>query len=367
MSEKTEKPTPKKRNEAQEKGQVPKSKEVNTALLLLAGAWVVGPGAKTLASGIVEMYGTITISPLAMPTDPIGAAEWLSALTGDILVLLALPLLTLAGVAATAGAVQARGVLSLHPIKPQWKRISPLENGKNIFSAKSIAELVKSLAKLLIVVGALYVALSGSIDDILSLSQQSPRALLEMAADYAPRLLLAAAVAYFVLAGADYAFQLWQHEKGLRMSVQEIKEERKEAEGNPLVKTRMRSMGRSMSRNRMISSVAEADVVITNPTHIAIALQYDPSVAPAPTVLARGQRKIAARIKAVALEAGVPVIEDKPLAWALYDNVRVGTVIPADLYKAVAEVLAFVFRQRQRAQAHRYSHARTNKLPGADA
>lgn len=367
MSEKTEQPTPKKRNEAHEKGQVPKSKEVTTALLLLAGAWVVGPGATILGSSIVELYAHMTVSPLAMPTDPKGAGEWLATLTGEVLAMLALPMLTLMGVAGAAGAIQARGVISLHPIKPQWKRISPLENGKNIFSAKSVAELVKSLAKLSIVIGALYVALSGSIETILALSQQSPAALLEMARFYAPRLLLAAAVAYLALAAADYLFQIWQHEKGLRMSMHEVKEERKEAEGNPLVKTRLRTMSRSMNRNRMIQSVADADVVITNPTHIAIALQYDPSVAPAPTVLARGQRKIAARIKAKALEAGVPVIEDKPLAWALYDNVRVGTVIPADLYKAVAEVLAFVFRQRQRSRAAQYRHANLHSSRRIDA
>ncbi len=358
MSEKTEQPTPKKRNEALEKGQVPKSKEVNTALLLLAGAWVVGPGINRLGAGIVELYAHITVSPLAMPTDPLGASEWLGGVLKEVLVLLVLPMLVLAGVAAGAGAAQARGVISLHPLKPQWKRISPLENGKNMFSAKSVAELVKSLVKLGIVVTALYVALAGSMEEILALSQQSPAALLDVARRYAPRLLLAAGIAYLALAAGDYFFQLWQHEKGLRMSVQEIKEERKESEGNPLVKQRLRSMGRSMSRNRMIQSVAEADVVITNPTHIAIALQYDPSISAAPIVVARGQRKIAARIKALAFESGVPVIEDKPLAWALYDNVRVGTVIPADLYKAVAEVLAFVFRQRQRSRSNLYNTGR---------
>jgi len=358
VSEKTEQPTPKKRDEAQEKGQVAKSKEVNTALLLLAGAWVVGPGANRVGAGIVDLYTQVTASPLAMPTDPRGAAEWLSQLLIQVLALLALPTLVLAGVAAGAGAVQARGVISLHPLKPKWSRISPLENGKNMFSARSVAELLKSLFKLGIVVGALYVALTGSIEEILALSQQSPVALLEVARHYAPRLLLAAGIAYLGLGAADYAFQLWQHEKGLRMSVQDIKEERKESEGNPLVKTRLRTMGRSLSRNRMIQSVTQADVVITNPTHIAVALQYDLSVAPAPVVLARGQRKIAARIKAMALEAGIPVIEDKPLAWALYDNVRVGTVIPADLYKAVAEVLAFVFRQRQRSRSELYEIGR---------
>jgi len=354
VSDRTEQATAKRRNESLEKGQIAKSKEINAALLLLAGAFVLGPAARGMGADITEIFRKIATNPTLVPTDPVGAAEYIKDVIRDVLALLALPTMTLAGVALAAGAVQARGVISLHPIQPQWKRLSPLENGKRIFGAQAVAELAKSFLKLGIVAVALYMALAGSITEILALSQQSPSALLDVASRYAPKLLVAAGLAYTALAAADYGFQLWQHEKSMRMSKQEIREEHKESEGDPMVKQRLRSMGRAMTRNQMISSVSEADVVITNPTHIAIALQYDPAKAPAPVVVAKGQRKIAARIKQLAFDADVPVIEDKPLAWALYESTKVGTVIPAELYKVVAEVLAFVFRQRQRAQSNIY-------------
>jgi len=361
MSERTEEATPRRREDARKKGQIPRSKELNTALLLMVAAAVVGPGADRLATGVVRIFRHVVLAPTAIPTDAIGAAEWLEGLLAQVTGLVAVPALTMAGAAVVIGGAQGRGVLSWHPLQPKWSRISPLENGKRILGPTAIHELLKSMLKLAIVGVALWVSLAGSVDEILALSQESPLALLELVHGYAPRLLLSAGIAYLVLAGGDYAFQLWQHQKNLKMSLQEVKQERKENEGDPMVKTRLRSIGRALTRNRMIQSVAEADVVITNPTHLAIALKYDPEVAPAPMVVARGQRKIAAKIKELALDAGVPVIEDKPLAWALYESTKVGTVIPAELYQAVAEVLAFVFSQRQRARSNAY------RMPSADA
>jgi len=361
MSERTEEATPRRREDARKKGQVPRSKELNTALLLIVAAGVIGPGADRMAAGIVRIFRYVVLAPTAIPTNAIGAAEWLEGLTLQLTGLVAVPALTMAGAAVFIGGVQGRGVLSWHPIQPKWSRISPLENGKRILGPTAINELLKSLLKLAIVGIALWVSLAGSVDEILALSQESPLALLELVHQYAPKLLLSAGIAYLALAGADYAFQIRQHEKSLKMSLQEVKQEQKENEGNPMVKTRLRSMGRALTRNRMIQSVAEADVVITNPTRLAIALKYDPEVAPAPMVVARGQRKIAKKIKKLALDAGVPVIEDKPLAWALFEGTKVGTVIPAELYQAVAEVLAFVFSQRQRARSNAY------RMPSADA
>ena len=360
-TDRTEKATPKRRDDARKKGQVPRSKELNTALLLIAAAGVVGPGADRIASGLVRLFTYIARTPTAIPTDAIGAAEWLEGVVLQLTALVAVPALAMAGAALAIGGVQGRGVLSWHPIKPQWSRISPLSNAKRILGWAALAELLKSLLKLAIIGIALWVTLNGSVEEILALSQESPIALLALVHHYAPRLLLSAGIAYLALAASDYAFQLWQHEKSMRMSQQEIREERKESEGDPMVKTRIRSMGRALTRNRMIQSVSDADVVITNPVHLAIALKYDPEVAPAPMVVARGQRKIAHKIKKLALDAGVPVIEDKPLAWALFESTKVGTVIPAELYQAVAEVLAFVFSQRQRARSAAY------RMRGAEA
>ena len=148
------------------------------------------------------------------------------------------------------------------------------------------------------------------------------------------------------MALADYLFQLWQYEKELRMTKAELKQELRQSEGDPLVKQRMRSMARGFARRQMFRDVPKADVIIANPTHIAVALKYDPLLAPAPVVLAMGQRKVAERIKQIAFESGVPVIENRPLARALLAGAHVGVMIPAELYAAVAEVLAFVIRQR---------------------
>jgi len=162
-------------------------------------------------------------------------------------------------------------------------------------------------------------------------------------------------LSYLGLALADYLWQYWQYTQQLRMTKEEVKQEMKNAEGDPLVKQRMRSMARNNARRQMFRDVPKADVVIANPTHRAIALQYDPTVAPAPIVLAMGERKVAERIKQIAFAHGVPVVENRPLAIALIKYARIGTMIPAELYVAVAEILAFVIRQRNE-RASRYSN-----------
>ena len=163
---------------------------------------------------------------------------------------------------------------------------------------------------------------------------------------YTARLLLTAGSSYLIIAAADYFYQWWKHARSMRMTKDEVRQESKQSDGDPLLKSRMRAIGRARIRRQMFKDVAKADVVIVNPTHIAIALRYDPFAAPAPIVLAMGERKIAERIKELAKQHGVPMIENKPLARALLASARVGVTIPAELYAAVAEVLAFVFRQR---------------------
>ncbi|HET6407395.1 MAG TPA: EscU/YscU/HrcU family type III secretion system export apparatus switch protein, partial [Chthoniobacteraceae bacterium] len=172
-------------------------------------------------------------------------------------------------------------------------------------------------------------------------------------------------LAYLGLAGADYFWQYWEFSQQLRMSREELKQEMKNSEGDPLLKQRMRSMARNMARRQMFRDVPKADVVIVNPTHRAIALEYDPLKAPAPIVLAMGQRKVAERIKKIALEHGVPVIENRPLAVALVTTARVGMMIPAELYVAVAEILAFVIRQRN-ARGMRRAYQPISHLVGGE-
>jgi flagellar biosynthetic protein FlhB len=189
-------------------------------------------------------------------------------------------------------------------------------------------------------------AITAAWPDTMALAEQGPMSFLFVVKRYSVKLLMTAGLCYLGLALFDYIWQVWQHERQLRMSREEIKQEMRQSEGDPLVKQRMRSMGRAFARRQMFREVPKADVVITNPTHLAVALIYDPLVAPAPIIVAMGQRKVAERIKAIAKASGVPMIENKPIARALVAKARVGSMIPAELYLAVAEILAFVIRRR---------------------
>lgn len=351
FQEKTEAPTPKRRREAAEKGQVPRSQEVGTALLLLAAAGAIHLGGTGLARELAIVFDRSARSSAAFPLGVEGATALLRGVGWQVLAALAPVVLGITGLATAAAALQARGTLTWQPLKPDWNRLSPQKNLGRIFGIRSVAELAKAVLKLVLIGFVVYLALRRTWPEILSLGQKSPFALLVVLRQTAVRLFGTAGLAFLAIALADYLFQFWQHEKQLRMSLQEIKQETKESEGDPMVKARRRSQGRALARRQMMSAVPTADVVVTNPTHIAVALRYDPSVALAPIVVALGERKVAQRIKALAYEAGVPVIENKPLARALLATARVGLPIPVELYVAVAEVLAFVFKQRGRGAA----------------
>lgn len=344
--ERTEAPTPRKRQEARGEGKIPRSQELTTAVLLLGGALVLNTAGRTLSTTVVSNmeYGLLVAG--AGPLDGRAAVALLRGMGWKVLAALGLFLSSMAGVTLAITAVQARGVLSSKPITPDWKRIDPLTNARRMLGVQPWVELVKSLLKLALVGLVVQAAMRAAWSDVLALAQQSPIAFLGLVRGYAIRMMTTAGLAYLGLAAADYLYQIWQHEKSLRMSKEEIKQETKNSEGDPLVKARMRSMARALARRQMFQEVPHADVVVTNPTHIAVALKYDPERNDAPVVIAMGQRKIAERIKALARESGVPTVENRPLARALLGSARVGEAIPPALYLAVAEVLAFVIRQR---------------------
>lgn len=346
MGEKTEAPTAKRRQDTREKGEVPKSQEMNTAILLLGAALVLnaaGPGLSTTMVNTFE-FGILTTG--AGELDGPSAVALVQNIGWKVLASLAVFLLSLGGIALAVTAVQARGILTLKPLTPSFKKMDPIKNIKRMFGIQPWAELVKSLAKLLIIGVAIYFCLRAAWSESMALSQQSPVGILEVVRKYSMDLLITAGIAYLIFAAADYFYQIWQHEKGLKMSKEEIKQEYKQSDGDPMVKQRMRSAGRALARRQMFGEVPNADVVITNPTHIAVALKYNPESLDAPFVLAMGQRKVAERIKAIARDANVPMVENRPLARALLGSARVGDEIPAELYMAVAEVLAFVIQQR---------------------
>jgi len=367
FGEKTEEATPKKRQEAREDGKIVKSQELSVAMLLLGGALVLSTAVPKVASKMVEIMG----SSLASAGDPAftaeGAVRNLQQLGWRVLGSIALITLSMAGISLAINAVQARGVMSVKPLTPKFERINPMANIKRIYGMQAIVELIKALVKLVIVGFAVKSVLGPqTVGQIIDTAQQSPTALLEVVRHYAVKMMMTAGLAYLALAGADYGWQYWQFLKQMRMSKEEIKQEFKNSEGDPHFKQRMRSMARNRARRQMFRDVPNADLVIVNPTHRAIALQYDPDKAPAPFVLAMGERKVAERIKQIAYESGVPVIENRPLAIALIKNARVGMMIPAELYLAVAEVLAFVLRQR-REQGARWGYRPISHLVGDHA
>lgn len=348
QGDRTEAPTPKRRREAREKGQVARSQEVTTAAMLLAAAGVLKATAAPLGEAMRDLFAeSARATPLAAGS-PDAVAGWIGEIGWMALAAAAPIVLMMAGAALAVNTVQARGVMSLKPLSPDWGRMSPVKNLKRQFGFRPIAELAKSLLKLGVVGAAVATVVKGAWPALSALPQQSPLAVLDLIERYAVKVLLVAGAAYLVVAIVDYGFQLWQFEKNLRMSREEVKRELKDTEGDLMVKARMRSMGRSLARRRMLSDIPSADVVLTNPTHLAVAIRYDPDIAPAPQIVAMGQRKIAERIREIAHASGVPVIENKPLARALFASGRIGALIPPELYMAVAEVLAFVFKHRRK-------------------
>lgn len=343
--EKTEAPTPKKREEASTEGRVPRSQELTTALLLVTAAFVLaqlGPG---LGHTLVDIFGS-GLASAGAELDRASAVALVQSTGWQVLLALGVMLATIAGAALLVGAAQARGTWSTKALAPKWGKINPMENGKRMLGSQPWADLAKSLLKLTLVSMVVYSVLRSAWGDILALAQQSPLGVLEVVQRYGVRLLFTAGLSYLALAAMDYAYQLWEFEKSLRMTKEEIKQEMKQSEGDPMIKARRRSAARQLARRQMFTEVPKADVVIANPTHIAIAIRYDPRIAPAPIVVAMGKRKVAERIKKLAFDSGVPVIENRPLARALIASARLGQLIPVELYAAVAEILAFVIRQR---------------------
>jgi flagellar biosynthetic protein FlhB len=347
--ERTEAPTEKRRQDAKREGTIPRSQELNVAVLLLVSALLLKMGGPALGARIVAIFGFGLAAVGSAPLDLDGSVALIREVGWRALLVVAAFSATLFAMALAIAGGQARGIMSGELLAPKWERLSPMANAKKVLGLQSWAELLKSLFKLLIVGIAVRGTLTAAWPDVMALAQQGPAGFVHVVQRYAVKLLTTAGVCYLLLALLDYLWQVWRTEQQLMMSRDEIKQETKQSEGDPLVKQRMRSFGRALARRQMMKAIPTADVVITNPTHIAVALKYDPDNFPAPIVVAMGQRKVAERIKAIAKEHGVPMVENRPLARALLASCRVGTMIPGDLYLAVAEILAFVFRRRMAA------------------
>lgn len=344
--ERTEAATPRRRREARDEGRVVQSAEFGTAALFLGAATAIGIVAPAASARILDLFAG-GLRHVGDAADTPGSAIALLDTTGrgmlGVVVMLSGALTV---TALSAGALQARGVLAMKPLVPDWSRINPLSNATRLIGSRAIVDALKSLLKVGVVGWAVWRVLSAAWPEVIDLPGRDPASLLAVVRHYSVKMLATAGGVFLALAVADYAYQFWQFQKSLRMSKDEVRRELKQQDGDPMMKARIRSAARSRIRRQMFRDVRKADVVIVNPTHLAIALQYDPNHAPAPIVLAMGQRRIAERIKQLAHKYQVPVIENQPLARALIASCQVGLMIPAALYAAVAEVLAFIVRQR---------------------
>lgn len=346
--EKTEAPTDKRRNEAREEGQIAKSPELTTAAFLLGSIVTMSFAGPPLWTFLLNTMGRNLSTAGDREAGPMALIAWIQGLGYQTLVALSGILGAMAVIAITVQCAQTGGMLSSKALQPKWSRLNPIKNAGNILGAQAFIELGKSLLKMFIVSWAAYVTVAPAWPDIQGLAGESPQAMMAVVHKYGFALLKNCGMMFLALAGADYALQRWRTMESLKMTKQQVKEEHRSQEGDPAVKGRRRSVARERLRRQMFANVKKADVVIVNPTHIAIALRYDTDVAPAPYVVALGERKIAQRIKELAFQHGVPVIENKPLARALIATAQVGSVIPVEMYLAVAEVLAFVLKQRER-------------------
>lgn len=343
--EKTEQPTPKKLQEASDEGRIARSQEMATAALMIGGGMTLSLLAPGIGSRLLSLFGE-SLARMSLATDVAADINLLQHTGWTVIVVVGILCVITASFTLLVGGLQARGTFTPKPMMPKWNRINPLTNAKNIFSTRAPVELLKSILKICIVAAVAWSVLRNAWPELMDLGSRDASSLILTLKQYGAKLFLVAGFAYLILAALDYGWQLWQHHKQLRMTKHEVKQESKQQEGDPLLKARIRSIARARVRKQMLRDVPKADVVIVNPTHRAVALRYDPMVAPAPVVLAMGERKVAERIKEIAAAHDVPVIENKPLAIALIASAKVGTMIPAELYVAVAEVLAFVFRQR---------------------
>jgi flagellar biosynthetic protein FlhB len=345
----SEEPTPRRRQKARDEGRVAKSPEFAAAAMLLTGTVLLAStGGRRIARELEQLFQTgpswIGATDAGLP----GAVVLIRMVVGRSFVAMLPFALGLAILAIAVGLLQTRGSASWTPIQPDLSRISPLKGFRRIFGSEALFNLVKSTFKLVVLGLVGFMVLRSSWPHFVELGDSVPAEIAAVLASTTARLSLTVGIAFLVLGAIDYGVQFFRLEKSLKMSRQEVIQEYREQEGDPHVKARIRQIARQRARQRMLGSVAKADVVITNPTHLAIALKYDALVSPAPIVIAMGERKLAERIKLLAQQAGVPMVENRPLARALLSTCKVGAPIPPAMYVAVAEILAFVYRMRGR-------------------
>lgn len=346
--ERTEPATPKRREEARKKGQVPRSHELVTAGVLAVIFLLLHQSGASIVTRLAEFLVSSLDSAGGVELTDGEVLAWYYQAAAFFLVLVAPLFLVSLGTGLILNYLQVGFLFTAAPLVPNLDKLNPGRGLARLFSRHAVVELTKSLAKVMIITWAAYGAVRPAYDLVLGLNQTDLSEVFPTLETLVYRVGLRVSMALLVLAVLDYAYQRWDYSRGLRMSKQEVKDEAKQQEGDPQVKAQVKSRMRQMAMRRMMQRVPQADVVITNPTHVAVALRYDTKTMDAPEIVAMGADYVAKRIRELAEENGVPLVENPPLARALWAAGEVGRAVPVDLYQAVAEVLAFVYRLKRR-------------------
>jgi len=345
--ERSEQATPRRREQARSEGRVARSVELTSALVLLSSmVALLGFGPRLLIQLEAVLRDGLMAS--ARPIESISEVHLLFQRLATQTALVLMPLvLTLSVVGVSSKKKQVGFLFTTKTITPRWSLLDPIAGIKRIFSTRGLVELVKAVVKVAIVGSIAWITVIRDMESFLPLAGSGGQSLLLQIGASTVRLGFRVGLAFFILAALDYGYQRWEYERSLRMTRKEIEEEQKETEGDPRTKARVRALQRQAARRRMMTDIRTADVVITNPVHVAIALKYDRTKMNAPVVVARGLRKLAEKIKEEARRHNIPIVEDPPLARLLYKTAPLGKPIPSDVYRAVAQVLAYVWRLKR--------------------
>ncbi len=342
--EKTEKATPRRRKKAREEGQVAKSRELTMALSLML-LLLFFLGMVPIGIGYFQQFLQYSLTAdLAMDLTE-GNLHRRAMEAAQVAAIMIIPMLSASAIFGLAGELTQVGFLfTTKVLKPKPERLNPIKGLQRIFSKRAVVELLKAILKATMFIGVAYSVLQGFIPVLLKLPHMAMGDALAEVGMVIFRIGIIIAIFHLIISIMDYAYQRWEHEKNIRMSKKDVRDEHKDTEGDPQIQSKIKERQRFMAQQRMMQEIPEADVIITNPTHLAIALRYDGEEMNAPRVVAKGSGEVALKIIEIARANNVEVMEEKALAQALYHSTEIGEEIPPDLYQAVAEILAFVFR-----------------------
>ena len=344
--EKTEEPTAKREDDARKKGDIARSKELNTVVVLMVGSTMLWIAGDRIFKGMWTVMEKSFSIDRSLIYDPIATVMRLQLFMQHAVGFIA-PFLAAMMVAALAGPIAMGGwAFSAEAMAPKFSKMNPLSGFKRMFAIRSLVELLKSLLKFVLVLGIMFLLANAYLHEFIQFSRMSLRGALVHASDLMSLSFVVLCASLLLVAAIDVPFSIWEHKKKLKMTRQEIKDEMKQTDGRPEVKSKIRQLQQEMSQGRMMEQVPLADVIVTNPTHFAVALKYDEGGTGAPMVVAKGSDYIAAQIRNIAISNGITMVSSPPLARALYFSTKVDQEVPKGLYLAVAQVLAYVFQLR---------------------